>query len=115
MPRQIRDVRLQTCQKLELAKELIGASSAETTFGRSSSNHDRPHSQRTLSSGQAEVLQRSASGPATDLRFDGQFEYINVVKVHLILFDFAYRFGWTEIPLLPNNLFECSPAIRRPP
>jgi hypothetical protein len=31
----------------------------------------------------------------------------------LILFDFAYRFGWTEIPLLANNLFK-APAIRRP-
>ena len=39
---------------------------------------------------------------------------MNVVKVHLILFNFAYRFGWTEIPLLANNLFECAPAIRRP-
>src|SRR5262249_22838592 len=67
-----------------------------------------------LSSRQAEVLQRSASDPARDIRFDGQFEYIHVVKVHLILFNFAYRFGWTEIPLLANNLFKCAPAIRGP-
>ena len=67
------------------------------------------------SSGQVEVLQRSASDPASDIWVDDQFEYINVVKVHLILFNFAYRFGWTEIPLLANNLFKCAPAIRRPP
>ena len=42
-----------------------------------------------LPSGQAEVLQRSASHPATDLRFNEQFEYLNVVKVNLILFNFA--------------------------
>src|SRR5262249_12860913 len=68
-----------------------------------------------LSSRQAEVPQRSASDPARDIRFDGQFEYINVVKIHLILFNFASRFGWTEIPLLANNLFKCTAAIRRPP
>src|SRR5215472_2216785 len=68
-----------------------------------------------FSSRHAEVLQRSASDPARDIRFDGQFEYINVVKIHLILFNFASRFGWTEIPLLANNLFECAPPIRRPP
>src|SRR5262252_2312701 len=68
-----------------------------------------------LSSGQAELPQRSASDPARDIRFDGQFEYINVVKIHLILFNFASRVGWTEIPLLANNLFQCAPPIRRPP
>jgi len=68
----------------------------------------------SLSSRQAEVLQRSASDPASDIGFDDQFEYINVVKVDLILFNFAHRFGWTEIPLLANNLFKCAAAIRRP-
>jgi hypothetical protein len=68
-----------------------------------------------LSSRQAEVLQRSASDSASDIRFDDQFEYINVVKIDFILFNFASRFGWTEIPLLTNNLFECAPSIRRPP
>ena len=63
------------------------------------------------SSRHAEVFQRSASGPATDIRFDDQFEYINVVKIHLILFNFANRFGWTENPLLANNLFKGGPAI----
>jgi hypothetical protein len=33
----------------------------------------------------------------------------------LILFDFSYRSGWTEIPLLANNLFKLAAAIRRPP
>ena len=65
-----------------------------------------------LSSRQAQVLQRSASHPASDIRSNDQFEYINIVKVHLILFNFAYRFGRTEIPLLANNLFKCAPAIR---
>jgi hypothetical protein len=37
------------------------------------------------------------------------------VKVHLILFNFSYRSGWTEIPLLANNLFKLAAAIRRPP
>ena len=68
-----------------------------------------------LSSRQAEVPQRSASAPAGDIWFDDQFKYINAVKIHLILFKFTYRIGWTEIPLLANNLFECSAAIRRPP
>src|ERR1700758_4317498 len=67
---------------------------------------------RCFSSGQAEILQRSASHPATDLRFNDQFEYLNVVKVNLILFNFANRFGWTEIPLLANNLLTCAPAFR---
>ena len=67
-----------------------------------------------ITSGQTEVLQRRAGDSATDIRFDDQFEYLNVVKVHLILFNFAYRFGWTEIPLLANNLVKCGPAIRRP-
>jgi hypothetical protein len=68
-----------------------------------------------LSLRQAEVLQRSASDPASDIRFDDQFEYIDVVKVHLILFNFSYRSGGAEIPLLANNLFKCAAAIRRPP
>src|SRR5215472_222868 len=68
-----------------------------------------------LSSRQAEVLQRSASDPASDIRFDEQFKYIDIVKIHLILFNFASRLGWTEIPLLANNLFECAATIRRPP
>src|SRR5215470_9985215 len=68
-----------------------------------------------LSSRQAEVLQRSASDPASDIRLDDQFEHLNVMKVHLILFNFAYRSGWTEIPLLANNLFKCGPTMRTPP
>jgi hypothetical protein len=68
-----------------------------------------------LPSRQAEVLQRSASGPATDIRLDDEFKYLSVVEVHLILFNLACRFGWTEIPLLANNLVKCAPAIRRPP
>src|SRR5215471_8512039 len=72
-------------------------------------------SRGSLSSRQAEVPQRSASDPSSDIRLDDQFENLNVVKVHLILFNFAYRFGWTEIPLLANNLFECASAIRGPP
>jgi hypothetical protein len=74
-----------------------------------------PHLHRLLagrpSSRQMEVLQRSASDPATDVRFDDQFEYFKVVELHLILFNFAYRFGWTEIPLLPHNFSEWFPAI----
>ena len=73
---------------------------------------DRHVRDRARLSGQAEVLHRSASHPATDLRFNDQFEYLNVVKVNLILFSFSNRFGWTEIPLLANNLFTCAPAIR---
>ena len=69
---------------------------------------------RDTASRQAEILQRSASDPASDIRLDDQFEYINVVKIHLILFHFACRSGWTEIPLLANDLFKCGPVIRRP-
>jgi hypothetical protein len=57
-------------------------------------------------SGQTEVLQRRASDSATDIRLDDQFEYSNVGKLHFILFDFTYRFRWTEIPLLAHNLFK---------
>src|SRR5262252_10442270 len=68
-----------------------------------------------LASRHAEVLQRSASDPARDIRLDDQFEHLNVVKVHLILLNFSCRSGWTEIPLLANNLFMCTATIRRPP
>ena len=63
---------------------------------------------------QTQTLERSASGSATHIRHNDQFEYGNVWKVDLVFLDLAYCLRRAEVPLLADNLAKRAPAIGRP-
>src|SRR6266851_7529149 len=74
----------------------------------------RKHFVSTLLTGQTPLRERRPRPAPALVGEDRQLEHRHPGELDAVVFGLANRLRWPEIPLLPHNLPERAPAVRRP-